>query len=316
MDHIVILGHIVILLVGTWALFSVHQAYQRFHFPFLKFLVYYVVVFNIAVFIYLSQRYAMVVNVIAKDSTLTNRPVVTLWCTALLVVELVLTYTLVQVVARLQGWENLKAVNRTFAIGSALFAGNYLVGLALPWSTGSVDWLMGCSVILVLIVMATILGALAITAVRKHRTLDPGRRKAVRAFAVLMLLGYLPYIGFGFLRDPYDLYGSVVNQLWLNFVPILWIHYLFLPYYVSRSTIDEDAVLESLVREHNISKREREIMALVVEGKSNKEIEDQLFISVNTVKNHIYHLYQKLGINSRSQLMHLVLRNNHIAPNR
>ncbi len=78
MDHIVILGHIVILLVGTWALFSVHQAYQRFHFPFLKFLVYYVVVFNIAVFIYLSQRYAMVVNVIAKDSTITNRPVVTL----------------------------------------------------------------------------------------------------------------------------------------------------------------------------------------------------------------------------------------------
>lgn len=315
MDHIVILGHLVILLVGTWALFLTLQTYRQFHLSFLKFFVYYIVAFNIAVFFYLIAQYT-IVNVFAEGSQVTDRPVLLFLFPALLIVEFSLTYTLVQVVARLQGFEDLKAVNRAFAVAAMLFAAGYLVGLVHHQSTGSIDWLVGTTSILVLIVMVTIIGTLCGTAIRRHTTLDPGRRKAVRVFAVLMLLGYLPYVALSWLREPYQLYGSVVNQLWLNFVPILWIQYFFLPYYTRRSTDDEDAVLDSLVRKHNISKREREIMELIVEGKSNKEIEEQLFISVNTVKNHIYHLYQKLGIKSRSQLMHLVLRNHHTTPDR
>lgn len=315
MDHIVILGHLVILLVGTWALFLVHQTYRQFHMSFLKFFVYYIVAFNIAVLFYLLAQYT-IVNVLAEEVPVTDRPVLPFLFPALLAVELGLTYTLVQVVARLQGFDNLKGVNRAFAVTAILFAASYPVGLVLYLSTGSTDWFVGATSILVLIVMVTIIGTLVGTAIRRHATLDPGRRKAVRVFAVLMLLGYLPYIGFGFLRDPYDLYASVVNQLWLNFVPIVWIQYFFLPYYARHSTADEDAVLDSLAREHNVSKREREIMELIVAGKSNKEIEERLFISVNTVKNHIYHVYQKLGIKSRSQLMHLVFRNNHTAPDR
>ena len=42
--------------------------------------------------------------------------------------------------------------------------------------------------------------------------------------------------------------------------------------------------------------------------KTNKEIKDQLFISYNTVKNHIYNIYQKLGVNSRSQMICRVLQ--------
>ena len=312
MDHIVILGHVVILLVGTWALFLVHQTYQRHHLPFLKFFVYYVVIFNVAVFVYLSLKYAMV-NVYSNGFTATDRPVILFFFPVLLVVELGLTYTLVQVLARLQDFEELRAVNRGFTITTIIFAASYVAGLVHHRNTGSIDWLVRSTFILVLIVMTTILGLLVVTAVRKHATLIPGRRKAVRALAVLMLVGFLPYVGFSFLRDPYDVYGSVLNQLWLNLVPIVWIHYFFLPYYAKLSASDENAVLENLVREHKISNREREIMELIVEGKSNKEIEERLFISVNTVKNHIYHLYQKLGINSRSQLMHLVLKNNHTA---
>jgi DNA-binding CsgD family transcriptional regulator len=55
----------------------------------------------------------------------------------------------------------------------------------------------------------------------------------------------------------------------------------------------------------NVSKREQEIILLILEGKSNKEIEEKLFISQNTVKNHIYNIFQKVGVNSRSQLFSL-----------
>ncbi|MCG8573183.1 MAG: helix-turn-helix transcriptional regulator [Spirochaetes bacterium] len=51
--------------------------------------------------------------------------------------------------------------------------------------------------------------------------------------------------------------------------------------------------------------REKEIIKLILRGKSNKEIGDELFISERTVKNHIYNTYKKLDINSRFELIHL-----------
>jgi DNA-binding CsgD family transcriptional regulator len=65
--------------------------------------------------------------------------------------------------------------------------------------------------------------------------------------------------------------------------------------------------LDVALQRYQVSNREREIMELILQGKSNKEIEDVLFISYNTVKNHIYNLYQKLGVKSRGQLINFVL---------
>ncbi|MFP4581344.1 MAG: response regulator transcription factor [Candidatus Sumerlaeia bacterium] len=51
-----------------------------------------------------------------------------------------------------------------------------------------------------------------------------------------------------------------------------------------------------------ISKRESEVIACLLQGHSNKEIASSLFISERTVKNHLTHIYQKFGVDSRSQL--------------
>ncbi|MFC1493147.1 response regulator transcription factor [candidate division KSB1 bacterium] len=61
---------------------------------------------------------------------------------------------------------------------------------------------------------------------------------------------------------------------------------------------------------YNITQRESEIIELIIQGKSNKEINDILFLSINTVRNHIYNAYQKLGVKSRTQLINLVLEHN------
>ncbi|MFF8926694.1 response regulator [Streptomyces longwoodensis] len=49
-----------------------------------------------------------------------------------------------------------------------------------------------------------------------------------------------------------------------------------------------------------LSAREREVLALVAKGTSNKEIARELFISEATVKTHLTHLYAKLGVNDRA----------------
>lgn len=52
-----------------------------------------------------------------------------------------------------------------------------------------------------------------------------------------------------------------------------------------------------------VTPREIEIIALVTSGLSNRQIEDRLFISRHTVKNHLHNIFRKLDINSRMQLV-------------
>ncbi|MFJ5062443.1 response regulator [Streptomyces nigra] len=53
-------------------------------------------------------------------------------------------------------------------------------------------------------------------------------------------------------------------------------------------------------RDEPLSAREREVLALVARGTSNREIARELFISEATVKTHLTHLYAKLGVNDRA----------------
>ena len=59
-----------------------------------------------------------------------------------------------------------------------------------------------------------------------------------------------------------------------------------------------------------ISSREREIAALIAEGRSNREIADKLTVSVRTVEGHIYRACTKLDVSDREELAAIVARNN------
>jgi LuxR family maltose regulon positive regulatory protein len=50
-----------------------------------------------------------------------------------------------------------------------------------------------------------------------------------------------------------------------------------------------------------LTAREREVLQLLVDGASNREIAHQLVLSVNTVKKHVYNICGKLGVKSRAQ---------------
>jgi DNA-binding NarL/FixJ family response regulator len=57
------------------------------------------------------------------------------------------------------------------------------------------------------------------------------------------------------------------------------------------------------VRERSpLSQREREIVALVSQGFKNKEMAQKLFISEQTVKNHLHNIFDKLGVSDRLEL--------------
>ena len=61
----------------------------------------------------------------------------------------------------------------------------------------------------------------------------------------------------------------------------------------------------------NLSIREREIFDLIVTSKTNKEIANEINISVNTVKFHVKNIYGKLEIKSRKEALKIENQVNH-----
>jgi DNA-binding NarL/FixJ family response regulator len=63
-----------------------------------------------------------------------------------------------------------------------------------------------------------------------------------------------------------------------------------------------------------LSPREREIIQLLAEGKSNNEVADMLYISAKTVETHRAHIMEKLNLHSITELVHYAIRNKIVEP--
>ena len=72
---------------------------------------------------------------------------------------------------------------------------------------------------------------------------------------------------------------------------------------------DQTAVRLNLDLIEPLSERETEVLECLAKGFTNKQIANELFITIGTVKTHLYNIYQKMGVKNRSQAI-LRLQNN------
>ncbi len=61
---------------------------------------------------------------------------------------------------------------------------------------------------------------------------------------------------------------------------------------------------------HDLTEREREVLALMVEGLNNTEISERLIVSKSTVKFHVSNILSKLHVSSRTEAVALALQKN------
>jgi DNA-binding CsgD family transcriptional regulator len=111
-----------------------------------------------------------------------------------------------------------------------------------------------------------------------------------------------------------------LNRATQNFLHPLSLEYLF---YLGINTVILVASIQSLAKNPNsatafepvsdttlsrfaLTPREKEMTALIAQGLSNKEIAGHLGISEATVRTHIYNLFQKVGAQSRIELLNLL----------
>ena len=85
--------------------------------------------------------------------------------------------------------------------------------------------------------------------------------------------------------------------------------------YLGRPTLPPEAV-QSLIRHDesesigkDLTRREREVLALLVKGLNNPEIADRMFVSRATVKVHVSNVLSKLGVSNRAEAISVAIHN-------
>ena len=66
------------------------------------------------------------------------------------------------------------------------------------------------------------------------------------------------------------------------------------------------AKCQAVAQEYQLSPRETEIAMLIAQGRDSAHIEKKLFLSRSTVQTHRMHLYQKLDIHNRQELLDII----------
>ena len=109
------------------------------------------------------------------------------------------------------------------------------------------------------------------------------------------------------IENPWIMAIAILLYFASNFFPLFYLHIhadiIFKP--VSSENADAEK-LEWVFKKYQISKRERDIIEQICAGKTNQQIADALFISLQTVKDHTHRIYSKIGINSRMKLVQMV----------
>ncbi len=138
---------------------------------------------------------------------------------------------------------------------------------------------------------------------------DHKTRRALRIFGLTWLVGYgtslflWPYSGrSGFNSALHIFVFSLANLLPLLF----WRTHLGKSIPAPSLQQASPAEMEQFLARYKITKREEEVIRELCSGKSNREISESLYISLQTVKDHVYRIYQKTNVRNRVQLINLI----------
>lgn len=136
-------------------------------------------------------------------------------------------------------------------------------------------------------------------------------KKSSHVLFALVLLFYPLFVLETVFGNSFPFHGdlSVNSSLILMSFYLLWsILSLFYAarYFFSSVTRDSAVIPSSFVEQYDISGREKTVLELVLVGKSNKAAAFELHIAQKTVKNHLYNIYRKVGVQSRVEMVNLV----------
>jgi DNA-binding NarL/FixJ family response regulator len=86
-------------------------------------------------------------------------------------------------------------------------------------------------------------------------------------------------------------------------------NHTYLAAYDSMSKNRQKDILHQTKTLYPLTDREKEVLELILSGKSNRQIAGTLFITESTVKTHTRNIYSKYDVGSRAELISTILKN-------
>lgn len=127
-------------------------------------------------------------------------------------------------------------------------------------------------------------------------------RRISKAYVILSLVMIPFMITDTFFTLPPGVITFPVYMFWLSMVIFIYL----VNYFLHIPEAPDDVIDPLQLKKFHITGREREIIELIRQGMTTKEIGEKLFISPYTVNNHIANIYEKTGVRSRIDLLNLM----------
>jgi len=139
---------------------------------------------------------------------------------------------------------------------------------------------------------------------------DQPAKKYLRVFGSW----YMAYMVLCIISLTFTSYRLISHQVFFliflswHLIPILFMNIYLNKYQKQEHTLPDDfeARLQAFAAENDISRRECDVVRLICQGLANQEISDSLFISLQTVKDHIHRIFVKTGVKNRVQLTNML----------
>ncbi len=303
MHHIVIFLNVTSLVIGTWVIVSLNQYYRTYQRKFIRTYILFVVFFNIGLVIDLFIKYILT-NLVIPGGKVYDLVFVYAGTSIRLFILTGLVYYFLKLILEIRRKNLTRLFRLIFVSVVSASAASLLSGLVVYSANGSYVWLNLVRKGAEYCADITLLIFLSVFIVKVRDITEPGIRKALKVFGYFYLGAFIfPYSNTIFHLFILD-YFVFSLFLMTNFFPLIWFKYYFKLYYPEQEHHSYVKLITAdLTEKHGLTRREREILDFIISGKSYKEIAGDLYISYHTVKNHIYNLYQKLGINSRGELL-------------
>ena len=307
MQHVTVTLAILAFGAGIASLMSVYRFYRKHDFFYLKVFLRYMTVLNITVFLNLGLHYVLT-NVFSPPGGHDWGMVLIVGNIAGFFLFALLTfYYLVLARSLLDGTTGRIEKNGIIAI---IVSASLTYGFSLAVYSSSSNFSLFLTAHKIFVSLLSILSLLASLRLfaEANELHNRKQRRAIRVFSMVYIAFFCCQLSLWVLPLYIWVISSAFNLLLLNIIPIPFLASLLKE--GEKCVSDRPETREKIARFYDrfgLSAREKEIAELILEGKSNDEIKDELFISVFTVKRHITNIFMKLDIRSRSQLIRMAM---------
>jgi DNA-binding CsgD family transcriptional regulator len=310
MKHIQILFLVVNLIFGTSLILYINNLRRKYNNVMLRYLVLYLLSFNIFVFVDFNYKYTLYIIYGSNFDSL-SKITGTIFYVIISLAEFGIVYYLYLTVVSLMNNVRSRFVIYSIVFLFLVYCAGSIIGITRYFLNSDEKWIYVVHMFWIFSFIVLIFFILSKIYIFSRTESERSKKNLLSSFAIIFSIGYLLFalsnFDFYIIKIHFTNLDPLIFAV-INLSPFIWLKFFFVRVSVQKTDTTISDSFQKVIADFNISERECEVVRLITEGKSNKEIENLLNISFNTVKNHIYNVYRKINVNSRSQLIRFIYK--------